>query len=89
MSMVFFVSYRRNLSGTKFQTNLRKTFFAVHSAEPSRNEIERLVDQVSGGEFAQSSIEVQRCVGFDPEELNRAGVTVYSFSTVPKQSASS
>lgn len=87
--MVFFVSYRRKLGGTKFQTNLRKTFFAVHQDEPSRKEIEQLVDYVSGGEYAQSSIEIQRCIGFDPDELNKAGVTVYSFAAICKESASS
>jgi hypothetical protein len=87
--MVFFISYRRNLSGTKFQTNLRKTFFAVHQDQPSREEIERLVDYVSGGEFVQSSVEIQRCIGFDPHELNKAGVTVYTFSAARKESAPS
>jgi hypothetical protein len=82
--MVFFVSYRRNLGGTKFQTNLRKTFFAVHPEQPSKEQIEQLVDFVSGGEFAQSSIEIQRCIGFDADELSKAGVTVYSFSAVAK-----
>lgn len=87
--MVFFVSYRRNFGGTKFQANLRKTFFAVHQDQPTREEIERLVVSISRGKFAQSSIEIQRCIGFDPEELARAGVTVYHFNTTSKQSASS
>ncbi len=84
--MVFFVSYRRKFGGTKLQANLRKTFFAVHEDQPSREEIEQLVDYVSHGEFAPSSIEIQRCIGFDPEELNKAGVTVYHFSAARKES---
>ncbi len=87
--MVFFVSYRRNFGGTKLQANLRKTFFAVHPDQPSRQEIEQLVNYVSHGEFAPSSIEIQRCVGFDPEELNKSGVTVYRFNTPRKESAPS
>ncbi len=87
--MVFFVSYRRNLGGTKLQVNLRKTFFAVHQDQPSREEIVQLVSYVSHGEFAQSSIEIQRCIGFDPEDLQKAGVTVYKFTAVRKESAPS
>lgn len=87
--MVFFVSYRRNLGGTKFEVNLRKTFFAVHQKQPSREEVVRLVDYVSHGEFAKSSIEIQRCVGFDPDELQKAGVTVYHFGAARKESAPS
>ncbi len=87
--MVFFVSYRRHLGGTAFQANLRKTFFAVHKKQLSREEIVQLVDYISQGEFAPASIEFQRCIGFDPEELNKAGVTVYRFCAIRKESAPS
>ena len=87
--MVFFVSYRRHIGGTKLQLNLRKTFFAVHQDQPSREEIVQLVDYVSHGEFTPSSIEIQRCVGFDPDDLQKAGVTVYRFGAARKESASS
>jgi len=87
--MVFFISYRKNFGGTKLQTSLRKTFFAVHQDHPSREEIERLVDRVSRGEFTKSSIELQRCIGFDAEELTKSGVTVYGFSAAREEYASS
>jgi len=86
--MVFLISYRKNFDGTKLQASLRKTFFAVHPDHPSREEIERLVDRVSQGEFAKSSIELQRCIGFDAEELTKTGVTVYPFSAAREQYAS-
>lgn len=79
---------RRQFDGTKLQTSLRKTFFAVHQNHPSAEEIERLVDHVSQGEFAKSTIELQRCIAFDAEELTKAGVTVYRFSAARKECAS-
>ncbi len=86
--MVFFISYRKTFGGTNLQSSLRKTFFAVHQDHPSAEEIERLVDHVSRGEFAKSSIEIQRCIGFDAEALTKAGVTVYRFSAAREQYAS-
>jgi hypothetical protein len=87
--MVFFISYRKTYGGTKLQSSLRKTFFAVHQDHPSTEEIERLVDHVSQGKFAKSSIELQRCIGFDAEQLTKAGVTVYRFNATCKEYASS
>ncbi len=87
--MVFLISYRRKFAGTKLQASLRKSFFAVHQDQPSREEIEQLVDHVSQGAFALSSIEIQKCIGFDPEELIKAGVPVHRFGTARKESASS
>lgn len=87
--MVFLISYRKNFDGTKVQANLRKTFFAVHENQPSREEIERLVDYVSHGEFAKSTIEIQKCIGFDAQELTKAAVTVHCFSAARNQRASS
>ena len=86
--MVFLISYRNNFDGTKLQTSLRKTFFAVHQDHPSAQEIEQLVDRVSHGQFAKSTIEIQRCIGFDAQELTKAGVTVYPVSATRKEYAS-
>lgn len=85
--MVFLISYRKKIDGTKPQTNLRKTFLAEHPDRPSAEEIEQLVDYVSQGEFAQSSIELQKYVGFDAAELTKCGVTVHRFRAGPAERA--
>jgi hypothetical protein len=77
--MVFLISYRKKFDRTKLQTSLRENFFAEHRGQPSVEEVEQLVDHVSQGEFAKSSIEIQRCVGFDAAELTKCGVIVYGF----------
>ena len=87
--MVFLISDRKKFDGTKLQANLRKTFFAVHQDQPSREEIEQLVDHVSHGEFAKSTIEIQKCIGFDVQELTKAAMTVHRFSAARKECASS
>jgi hypothetical protein len=76
-AMVFLISYRKKPQGLKLQSNLRKKFFAEHNENPSIEDIEALVRRVSGGDFAEASVEFQKCVGFDAEELSRCGVTVY------------
>lgn len=86
--MVFLISYRKKFDGTKLQANLRKTFFAEHANQPSVEEIEQLVDYVSHGEFAKSSIQLQKCVGFEPADLSKNGVTVYRFRSAPPEHAS-
>jgi len=86
--MVFLISYRNNFDGTKLHTSLRKTFFAVHQDRPSTEEIEQLVARVSHGQFAKSTIEIQRCIGFDAQELTKTGVTVYPVSATRKEYAS-
>jgi hypothetical protein len=77
--MVFLVSYRKKFDNAKLQPNLRKTFFAEHTGQPTAEEIEQLVDCVSQGEFAAPNIQLQKCVGFDAAELTKCGVTVYHF----------
>jgi hypothetical protein len=86
--MVFLVSYRKKFDGAKLQANLRKTFFAEHPDHPTPEEIEQLVDLVSHGEFAISSIQLQKCVGFDAAELTKCGVAVHRFKTAPIEHAS-
>lgn len=80
--MVFLISYRKKFDGTRLQSKLRRTFFAQHRNDPSFEEIQSLVDFVSQGDFAESSIEFQKCMGFDADELKKCGVTVYHFQTV-------
>ena len=86
--MVFLISYRKKFDGTKIQANLRKTFFAEYPNQPSAEELERLVDYVSKGEFSKSSIQLQKCVGFDPADLTKRGVTVYRFRAAPTEHTS-
>jgi hypothetical protein len=83
--MVFLISYRKKFDGTRLQANLRKTFFAEHPDHPSTDEIEQLVDSVSHGEFAKSSIQLQKCVGIDAADLSKSGVTVYRFRAAPAE----
>lgn len=75
--MVFLISYRKKPHASQHNANLRKKFFAVHQESPSQDDVEQLVRRVSDGDFAEASIEFERCAGFDEEELSRCGVTVY------------
>ena len=73
--MLFVVSYRKKHASSK----TRKSFFAEHSDQPSAEQIEALVQSVSGGNFAQGTIAMQKCPGFDTNELIKAGITVLRF----------
>jgi hypothetical protein len=73
--MLFVVSYRKKHASSKS----RKSFFAEHNEQPSLEQIQALVNGVSRGNFAQDTIAVQKCPGFDTDELIRAGITVLRF----------
>ena len=73
--MLFVISYKKKHASSKS----RNTFFAEHNAQPSLQQIQALVDRVSRGNFAQKPIELQKCPGFDVNELIKTGVTVFRF----------
>ena len=75
--MLFVVSYRKKHASSKS----RKSFFAEHSEEPSLEQIQALVNSISGGNFAEKTIALQKCPGFDTDELVKAGITVFRFET--------
>jgi hypothetical protein len=73
--MLFVVSYRKKHASSKS----RKSFFAEHNEEPSSEQIHALVNAISKGDFVEKTIALQKCPGFDTDELNKAGVTVFRF----------
>src|SRR4029077_1952027 len=73
--MLFIVSYRKKHASSKS----RKSFFAEHKEQPSQEQIRALVSSVSRGNFAENTIALQKCPGFDTDELLKAGITVVSF----------
>jgi hypothetical protein len=73
--MLFVVSYRKKHASSKS----RKTFFAEHDAQPSQEQIQALVNSISRGNFAENTIALQKCPGFDTDELIKAGITVVRF----------
>jgi hypothetical protein len=73
--MLFVVSYRKKHASSK----TRKSFFAEHNDQPSVEQLQALVNKVSGGNFAQGTIALQKCPGFDTAELIKAGITVLRF----------
>jgi hypothetical protein len=73
--MLFVVSYRKKHASSKS----RKSFFAEHDEQPSQEQVQALVNSVSGGNFAEKTIELQKCPGFDTDELIKAGITVVRF----------
>jgi hypothetical protein len=73
--MLFVVSYRKKHASSKS----RKSFFAKHNDQPSLEQIQALVNSVSRGNFAEKTIALQKCPGFDTDELVKAGITVLRF----------
>jgi hypothetical protein len=73
--MLFVISYRKKHASSKS----RKSFFAEHSDQPSHEQIQALVNSVSGGDFAEKTIALQKCPGFETDELLKAGITVLCF----------
>jgi hypothetical protein len=73
--MLFVISYRKKHASSKS----RKSFFAEHDQQPSLDQIQALVNKVSGGNFAEQTIALQKCPGFDTDELIKAGITVLRF----------
>jgi hypothetical protein len=73
--MIFVVSYRKKHASSKS----RKSFFAEHDEQPSQEQIQALVNSISRGNFAENTIALLRCSGFDADELIKAGITVVRF----------
>ena len=73
--MLFVVSYRKKHASSKS----RKSFFAEHDEQPSPEQIQALVNSESRGNFAENTIALQKCPGFDSHELIKAGITVVRF----------
>jgi hypothetical protein len=73
--MLFVVSYRKKHASSKS----RKSFFAEHDEQPSKEQIHALVNSISRGNFAEGTIALQKCPGFDTDELIKAGITVVRF----------
>lgn len=73
--MLFLVSYRKKHASSKS----RKSFFAEHNQEPSPEQIQALVNTESRGNFAEKTITIQKCPGFDTDELTKAGIRMFRF----------
>jgi hypothetical protein len=75
--MLFLVSYREKHASSKS----RKAFFAEHSEQPSPEQIQALVNTVSDGDFREKTIALNKCPGFQTNDLIKADITVFSFET--------
>jgi hypothetical protein len=75
--MLFVVSYRKKHASSKS----RKSFFAEHNEQPLPEQIQALVNSVSRGNFAENTIALQKCPGFDTDELIKAGITILRFES--------
>ena len=73
--MLFVISYRKKHASSKS----RKSFFAEHNEQPSAEQVQALVNSVSRGNFAENTVAVQKCPGFNTDELIKAGITVLRF----------
>ena len=73
--MIFVVSYRKKHASSKS----RKSFFAEHDEQPSQEQIQALVNSESRGNFAENTIALQKCPGFDSHEMIKAGISVVRF----------
>jgi len=78
--MLFLISYRKKHASSK----TRKSFFAEHDVEPSVEQIQALVNSVSRGDFAEKTLALQKCPGFDTDDLIKAGITVLRFEPEAK-----
>jgi hypothetical protein len=78
--MLFLVTYRKKHASSKS----RKSFFAEHNQEPSQEQIQALVNSITRGNFSEKTIALQKCPGFDTEELVKAGITVFRFEPEPQ-----
>src|SRR5947209_403824 len=73
--MLFIVSYRKKHASSK----TRKTFFTEHNEQPSVAQIQTLMNSISGSNFAQGTIALQKCPGFETDELIKTNIKVFRF----------
>jgi hypothetical protein len=75
--MLFVVSYKEKHASSKS----RKTFFAEYNEQPSAEQIQALVNTISEGDFREKTIALNKCPGFQANDLIKAGIAVFSFET--------
>ncbi|MEX0803488.1 MAG: hypothetical protein WD688_09255 [Candidatus Binatia bacterium] len=73
--MLFVITYRKKHASSKS----RESFFAEDNEQPSLEQIQALVKNISRGNFAQGTIAFQKCPGFEIDELIKAGISVLRF----------
>jgi hypothetical protein len=74
--MVFKIKYQAKRDALSFHSNFAKSFYVRGEKRPLWSKVIELVDQMSDGDFVPQTIEVEECLGFDPEEMIKAGMIV-------------
>jgi hypothetical protein len=78
--MIYHVSFRDKDDAAYPQSKFRRSLFVESGSEVSSASVKELVDKFSGGNFEESTIEVESCRTFEPDEL-RQYVTIFRFPT--------
>lgn len=75
--MVFKIKYQAKRDALSFHSNFAKSFYVRDEKRPLWSRVIEFVDQISDGDFVPQTIEVEECLGFDPEEMIKAGITIH------------
>lgn len=78
--MIYHISFQDKEDAAHPHSKFRRSLFVESESEVSSVSVRELVDKFSRGNFEESTIEVESCPTFDPDEL-RQDITVFRFPT--------
>lgn len=73
--MVYVVKFR---PAKDPNSKLTRTVFAECKQEPSRERAVKLLNEVTGGDFQEDTIRIQKLQNFDSAEVRSHGGTIFS-----------
>ncbi len=76
--MVYVVKYRPKNEAKEPESKVARTVFAECDGKPSREKAAKLLNEVTGGDFLEDTIQIQELPSFDPAEVRRHGANVFS-----------
>ncbi len=72
--MIFMIKYKREWD----VVDIRSSFYAENEKQPDWEKVVNLVNLVSGGNFAEGTIEIEY-LEFEAEEMRKQGVQLHRF----------
>ena len=77
-AMVYVVKFRPKGDSKNPRPRFARTLFAECDGKPSREKAATLLNNITGGDFLEDTIQIQELRAFDPAEVRSQGATVFS-----------
>ena len=77
--MIYLIKYQTKMDAVNPDSHFTRSFLAEHPTEPTPEMVRKLVDEESGGDFGERSIEIEPLPECDEEEIKKQPERVRKF----------